>query len=334
MSTAEPNEPVAEPEYDPFEEFNRSAGIGVVENPYPMFALIRAEHTIKQEDLGEAMVADAADVELLNSNMDESINVFTAFGFDAVQQVLKDGETFSSAGYADIMGPVFGHSILEMDEPEHHTLPRAGAAGVQPQGDGDVGARPGARRRRRVTRRDRRRQARRPRAQLDLPVPGARDRAHAGPAPRGPADVPPPSGRDDQRGLRVRPRDQRVERALRVLQRDHRRASAPSLRRRDLGPGAGRARRRAPRRRGDLLVPPAAASRRRRDHVPLVEQPPLRAAHQPRPARRAARRPRPHEPGDRGGAALGAAAARHHAHRDTRHRDRRHGRYRRARWSP
>jgi len=121
VSSAEPNEPVAEPEYDPFEAFNRSAGIGVVENPYPMFALIRAEHTIKQEDLGEAMVADAADAELLNLNMDESINVFTAFGFDAVQQVLKDGETFSSAGYADIMGPVFGHSILEMDEPEHHT---------------------------------------------------------------------------------------------------------------------------------------------------------------------------------------------------------------------
>ena len=37
-----------------------------------------------------------------------------------MQQVLKDGDTFSSAGYADIMGPVFGHSILEMDEPEHH----------------------------------------------------------------------------------------------------------------------------------------------------------------------------------------------------------------------
>jgi cytochrome P450 len=121
VSTAEPNEPVAEPEYDPFEAFNRSAGIGLVENPYPMFALIRAEHTIKQEDFGEAMLNDAADAELLSANLDESVNVFTAFGFDAVQQVLKDGETFSSAGYADIMGPVFGHSILEMDEPEHHT---------------------------------------------------------------------------------------------------------------------------------------------------------------------------------------------------------------------
>jgi cytochrome P450 len=37
-----------------------------------------------------------------------------------VQQVLKDGDTFSSEGYAEIMGKVLGHSILEMDEPEHH----------------------------------------------------------------------------------------------------------------------------------------------------------------------------------------------------------------------
>jgi cytochrome P450 len=37
-----------------------------------------------------------------------------------VQSVLRDGDTFSSAGYADVMGMVMGHSILEMDEPEHH----------------------------------------------------------------------------------------------------------------------------------------------------------------------------------------------------------------------
>jgi len=116
--------PAENAEYDAFEEFNRSAGIGLVENPYPMFALVRAEHTIKREDFGEMMVPDDVeeDIELLGSlNLDEGVSVFTAYGFDAVQQVLKDGETFSSAGYADVMGPVFGHSILEMDEPEHHT---------------------------------------------------------------------------------------------------------------------------------------------------------------------------------------------------------------------
>jgi len=122
VSTTDPAVPADNAEYDPFEEFNRSAGIGVVENPYPMFAMVRAEHTIKREDLGEAMLADNDDAQLLSAgDMGDDVAVFTAFGFDAVQQVLKDGDTFSSAGYAEIMGPVFGHSILEMDEPEHHT---------------------------------------------------------------------------------------------------------------------------------------------------------------------------------------------------------------------
>ena len=126
MSTTLPDDSVSpfnsdEGDYDPFEAFNRSAGIGVVENPYPIFALVRAEHTMKREDFTD-MIPESDDLELLNSlELDESIDVFTAYGFDAVQQVLKDGETFSSAGYSDIMGPVFGHSILEMDEPEHHT---------------------------------------------------------------------------------------------------------------------------------------------------------------------------------------------------------------------
>ncbi len=33
--------------------------------------------------------------------------------------MLRDGERFSSAGYAATMGPVMGRTILEMDEPEH-----------------------------------------------------------------------------------------------------------------------------------------------------------------------------------------------------------------------
>ena len=43
---------------------------------------------------------------------------------------------------------------------------------------------------------------------------------------------------------------------------------------------------------------------------------------QPRPARRAAQRPVAHAAGDRGGAAVGAAAHRHRAHRDARRRGR------------
>jgi cytochrome P450 len=42
-----------------------------------------------------------------------------ALGFDAVSQVFRDSRSFSSAGYAKVVGAVFGHSILEMDPPEH-----------------------------------------------------------------------------------------------------------------------------------------------------------------------------------------------------------------------
>src|SRR5579862_6354639 len=103
-------------EYDPFEEFNRSAGIGVVENPYPIFAMVRATSPLLKEDLSEMIPIEGG----MTADLDLP-DVYTAFGFDAVQAVLRDGDTFSSSGYADVIGAVMGHTILEMDEPEHHT---------------------------------------------------------------------------------------------------------------------------------------------------------------------------------------------------------------------
>jgi cytochrome P450 len=102
-------------EYDPFEEFNRSAGIGVVENPYPIFAMVRANTPLLKEDLSDMIPVEGGMGDL------DLPEVFTAFGFDAVQTVLRDGDTFSSSGYAEVIGAVMGHTILEMDEPEHHT---------------------------------------------------------------------------------------------------------------------------------------------------------------------------------------------------------------------
>lgn len=122
MTTTEPDQ-----DYDPFEDFNRSAGIGVVEDPYPMFALARAEAPLIREDEldGSAPETDpsAATAEDAPEFVDLSDipDVFTAFSFDAVQAVLRDGELFSSKGYEELMGQVMGHTILEMDEPEHHT---------------------------------------------------------------------------------------------------------------------------------------------------------------------------------------------------------------------
>src|SRR3954469_16733903 len=91
-------------EYDPFEDFNRSAGIGVVENPYPIFALARATSPLLKEDL-----SGMEGLEGLEPGMtfpSDLPDVYTAFGFDAVQTVLRDGETFSSSGYAEVIGAV------------------------------------------------------------------------------------------------------------------------------------------------------------------------------------------------------------------------------------
>jgi len=117
MSTADPTG-----DYDPFEEFNRSAGIGVVEDPYPMFALARSSAPLVKEDVRAMAGLDFdEDSDTTGIDLSDIPDVFTAFTFDAVQQVLRDGETFSSKGYEAVMGQVMGHTILEMDEPEHHT---------------------------------------------------------------------------------------------------------------------------------------------------------------------------------------------------------------------
>lgn len=45
--------------------------------------------------------------------------IFVAVTHDAVAEILRDAERFSSSAYARTMGLVMGHTILEMDPPEH-----------------------------------------------------------------------------------------------------------------------------------------------------------------------------------------------------------------------
>jgi cytochrome P450 len=98
-------------EVDPFEQFNRAMGMGVVSNPYPDFGAMRAEHLFAAGPRG-------FDGQPLH---DGPPGVVTAASYDAVFEVLRDGRRFSSAGYAEVMGQVMGPTILQMDEPEHHT---------------------------------------------------------------------------------------------------------------------------------------------------------------------------------------------------------------------
>jgi len=111
--TATDLDTTADDDYDPFDAFNRKHGAGVVENPYPDFVAMRRDTPVAELDLREMFG-------LADDEMPENA-VWTVNTFDTVQAVLRDGEAFSSKGYEEVMGAVFGHSILEMDEPEHHT---------------------------------------------------------------------------------------------------------------------------------------------------------------------------------------------------------------------
>jgi len=105
-------------DYDPFAVFDESVGIGQIRDPYPVFHELRSQCPVHAGGFGEHFdTGQMMDPAL----MDGEGTPHAVLSFEAVQQVLKDGETFSSSGYADSMGLVMGHSILEMDEPEHHS---------------------------------------------------------------------------------------------------------------------------------------------------------------------------------------------------------------------
>jgi cytochrome P450 len=94
---------------DIFDAFNRAQGMGSVADPYPRFAELRREAPVLE-----------APMAAFTSFGPGGSTVWAALSFEAVATVLRDGAAFSSAGYARTMGIVMGHSILEMDEPEHH----------------------------------------------------------------------------------------------------------------------------------------------------------------------------------------------------------------------
>src|SRR2546430_6430886 len=104
--------PFDDASYDPFEVFERSVGASKVANPYPEFANLRREGPVHKRDLAELY-------ELENMEGLDLPDAYTVVTYEGVETVLRDGQTFTSSGYAESMGMVMGHSILEMDEPEH-----------------------------------------------------------------------------------------------------------------------------------------------------------------------------------------------------------------------
>ena len=94
--------------YSSFEEFNAAMGAGV-RDPHEMLAELRAGSPLLVggfADMMSVLGAGLADGGLdVSSVLGEDVLGAVALGYDAVQQVLRDGETFSSSGYAESMGP-------------------------------------------------------------------------------------------------------------------------------------------------------------------------------------------------------------------------------------
>jgi len=99
-------------DYDPFDEFSRAQGAGEVDDPYPDFARYRAAGPLVEIDPATGEIVERGETR-------DTPTGFAAVSYDAVQEVLRDSKRFSSVMYRASMGAVMGHSILEMDEPEH-----------------------------------------------------------------------------------------------------------------------------------------------------------------------------------------------------------------------
>jgi cytochrome P450 len=94
--------------YDAFEAFNLAMGAQGDHSPYAELAELREQGPVQA---GAPWMGVPAE--------DGEPTLFTAYSYDAVNSVLSDAASFSSTGYAELMGPVLGRSILEMDPPEH-----------------------------------------------------------------------------------------------------------------------------------------------------------------------------------------------------------------------
>lgn len=108
--------------FDPFDAFNRSHGAGVVRSPYPRFAELREEAPVQEGNLVK-LVGLGSDLPMSEAYASAGARTsYCAFSHAAVERVYRDNEVFSSkTAENEGMELVMGHTILNMDEPEHRT---------------------------------------------------------------------------------------------------------------------------------------------------------------------------------------------------------------------
>ena len=108
------DEATAVDDADAFALKDRLFGIGVVRDPHPRFRELHDECPVHKGSISGIFGVVGPDNFLTPDDQQVSV-----FGFDAVERGFRDPVTFSSAYYEPLLGSVIGHTILEMDPPEH-----------------------------------------------------------------------------------------------------------------------------------------------------------------------------------------------------------------------
>lgn len=120
------------PDFDPYAAFDAATGAGN-DDPYPYYKEFRQMGGVVRhrpwDAVAAAMAGESSDgeVESQSSSMfsvwkpgdAEAPFSVGMYSYKAVTESLRNGKVFSSKGYENLMGLIFGHSILEMDHPEH-----------------------------------------------------------------------------------------------------------------------------------------------------------------------------------------------------------------------
>jgi cytochrome P450 len=91
-----------------------SMGIGIVDDPYPLYHELRAQCPVHEGALTALFGFDGSDGALHPDRRH-----VVALSHERVEAILKDTDHFSSAWYDPQLVPSIGRSILHMDPPEH-----------------------------------------------------------------------------------------------------------------------------------------------------------------------------------------------------------------------
>lgn len=101
-----------DPTYDPFAQIERTMGLEDVDNPYPRLAEFTrmgpVHHTTYREAFGLSPDTTVADLPR-----------YMVVGYETIQGILNDPQTWSNEIYMRNLGRAFGRSITTMDAPEH-----------------------------------------------------------------------------------------------------------------------------------------------------------------------------------------------------------------------